>query len=328
LEALGHRVVLITPPGSELGKYAREGGLVVEPLPRGPLALLRLLRGFEIVHTHSGHAQTRVWWLGPALSSVRAATRHVAFKPRNRFVHRLKYARGCDGVIAVSKAVRGILLDSGVPERQIEVIHTGVAIPAELPQEEERRSARAAMSLREEDFAIGHMGAFTAEKGQDIAISTAARLRESLPQAHFLLAGEGPLVAAAREQLKRERGRATLLGFVADRATFFAALDLFIMPSRAEAWGLAALEAMAYGVPVIASEVGGLAEIVSSDEGGRLVPAGDASALAAAIVEAAGDRVRLRAEGLKGRARAGRFSVQQTAAQTEAFYRRLLAPRR
>jgi glycosyltransferase involved in cell wall biosynthesis len=113
-------------------------------------------------------------------------------------------------------------------------------------------------------------------------------------------------------------------GFLAERSRFFAALDLFIMPSRAEAWGLAALEAMAYGVPVIASDVGGLAEIVSPEEGGRQVPPGDAAALADAINVAASDRERLRAEGLKGRERARGFSTEQTVERTEAFYRRLL----
>jgi glycosyltransferase involved in cell wall biosynthesis len=325
LAGLGHRQVLISPKDSPLQKRAREAGLAVEALPSGLLSLFRLLRGFDIVHTHSGHAQTSVWLLSPVLSSVRVATRHVAFEPRNRFVHGLKYGRGCDGVIAVSQAVRGILLRAGVSEGKIEVIHTGVEIPAQLPTAEERRAARAAFDLNnDDDFAIGHMGAFTAEKGQGVAVSAAARLREVIPSAHLLLAGDGPLMPAIHAQSEREAGRVTLLGFLSDRERFFAALDLFVMPSLAEAWGLAALEAMAHGVPVIASNVGGLAEIVSPEEGGRLVPPGDAAVLANTIVESAADRDRLRAEGLKGRERARRFSIQQTVERTEAFYRRLL----
>jgi glycosyltransferase involved in cell wall biosynthesis len=145
-----------------------------------------------------------------------------------------------------------------------------------------------------------------------------------LPQGHFVLAGDGPLAAALRDQANREHARVAFPGFLAERSRFFAALDLFIMPSRAEAWGLAALEAMAYGVPVIASDVGGLAEIVNPAEGGRLVPAGDATALADAIKTAAADREHLRAAGIKGRERARGFSTEQTAERTEAFYRRLL----
>jgi glycosyltransferase involved in cell wall biosynthesis len=320
LAGLGHRQLVVSPEDSPLEKRARDAQLPVARLPSGLPALLGLLRGFDIVHTHSGHAQTQVWMLSPVLRAVRVATRHVAFEPRNRFVHGLKYGRGCDGVIAVSQAVRDILLRAGVPERKIEVIYTGMAIPTALPTSEERNAARAALGFGDGDFAIGHMGAFTAEKGQDVAVAAMERLRESVPSARLVLAGTGPLVPRASERVK-------LLGFVSDRARFFAALDLFVMPSRAEAWGLAALEAMAYGVPAIASNVGGLAEIVSPEQGGRLVPSGDVAALAAAIAEAAADRDSLRAQGLKGRERARRFSIQQTVAQTEALYRRLLAAR-
>ncbi len=181
LAGLGHRQVVIAPKSSALAARAHEAGLVVEALPTGLLALRSLLRGFDIVHTHSGHAQTQVWMLSPLLHAVRVATRHVAFEPRNRFIHGLKYGRGCDGVIAVSQAVRGILLRAGVPERKIELIYTGMAIPAVVPTAEERNAARVAMEFGDGDFVIGHMGAFSAEKGQDIAVAAMGRLRRVDP---------------------------------------------------------------------------------------------------------------------------------------------------
>lgn len=227
-------------------------------------------------------------------------------------------------MIAVSQAVREVLLRAGLSESKIEVITTGVEVPPAVPTEEERSAARAALQLGDRDFVIGHMGAFTAEKGQDVAVQAADLLRESLPPARFLLAGTGPLQTGLRERARTQHLRIEFPGFLADRVGFFAALDLFVMPSRAEAWGLAALEAMAYGVPVIASDVGGLKEIVSPGEGGRLVPWGDPTALAEAIRDAAADRDRLRAAGLQGRERARRFSTVQTVERTEGFYRRVL----
>jgi glycosyltransferase involved in cell wall biosynthesis len=116
----------------------------------------------------------------------------------------------------------------------------------------------------------------------------------------------------------------TFPGFISDRAAFFAALDLFIMPSRSEAWGLAAIEAMAHGVPVIASDTGGLPEIIESGNGGWLVPAGDPAALAQAITAAASDRDLLRDQGRRARERAGLFSVGRMVDQTEAFYQRFI----
>jgi glycosyltransferase involved in cell wall biosynthesis len=142
-----------------------------------------------------------------------------------------------------------------------------------------------------------------------------------MPYARFILAGEGKLL----DDLRRRAGEnVTFLGFVRDHAAFFGALNVFLMPSRSEAWGLAALEAMAHGVPVIASNVGGLPEIVESGNGGWLVPAGDPAALARAIMEAASSPYRLHEQGQRARQRAKRFSVDRMVEQTEAFYGRFV----
>lgn len=228
-------------------------------------------------------------------SITRVVTRHVAFTPRHPLVHRLKYTKTCDGIIAVSDAVREVLLLAGIPSSHITVIHTGVEVPASV----ERRA--------HEGFVVGHMGAFTREKGQDVLIEAA----RALPDARFVLAGEGELLG----ELKRSApANVVFPGFVADKAEFFAGLDVFAMPSRSEAWGLAALEAMAHGVPVIASDVQGLAEIVTPDSG-WVVPLG---AMADAIKAAGGSAC---PTGM--RARASEFGVARMAEQTEAFYQRL-----
>ena len=143
---------------------------------------------------------------------------------------------------------------------------------------------------------IGHMGAFTKEKGQDVAVAAAALLRESMPYARFILAGDGTLLNDMR---RRAPENVMFPGFMSDHAAFFGALNLFIMPSRSEAWGMAALEAMAHGVPVIASDVGGLPEIVEHENGGWLVPPGDPAALARVITEAASSPYRLHEQGRK-----------------------------
>jgi glycosyltransferase involved in cell wall biosynthesis len=174
---------------------------------------------------------------------------------------------------------------------------------------------------------IGHAGAFTREKGQDVALEAALLLASKFPSARILLAGDGPersqpaMVGLARQAA----GMAQLPGFVEDLDGFYSALDLYIMPSRSEAWGLTALRAMAFGLPVIASNVGGLAEVIEAGKSGWLVPAESADALAGAIIAAASDPTRLREFGRAARARAAQFSIQQTVEQTERFYLRLLA---
>lgn len=306
LRARGYRQTIVCPLSSVLAERAKAAGF--------PIAKLRP-RIADIVHAHSGRALTVAFWETLGARVKRVATRHVAFRPKHPWLHRLKYKWTCDGIIAVSDAVRLGLIDSGVPAAKIEVIHTGIEIPRPAPRN------RSKFGVSEGDFVIGHMGAFTKEKGQDVAVAAAALVRQSLPRARIVLAGDGQLLSEMR---KRAPENVTFPGFVADRAAFFAALDLFIMPSRSEAWGLAALEAMAYGVPVIASDVGGLPEIVGPGSGGWLVPAGDPKALAEAITIAASDTDQLRARGEKALVRAQLFSVDRMVDQTEAFYKRFV----
>lgn len=286
--------------------------------PLSALGLRRNLDGAYVLHTHSGRAQNTAWLASVGLRVLRVATRHVVFDPRHPAIHRIKYTQTCDGVIAVSQAVRRALLTAGVPGDRIEVIPTGVEIPAMLPNAETRRAARQQFGLADGDFVAGHMGAFTQEKGQDVAVAAAKLLEADFPRLRSILAGEGPLRTALEGN-----PHVLLPGYVEDRASFFAALDVFLMPSRSEGWGLAALEAMAHGVPVIASRTGGLMEIVEERKSGWLVTPDDAPALAEVIAEAMRNPDTLREFAIRARKRAAEFSLQETAARTEAFYLRL-----
>jgi glycosyltransferase involved in cell wall biosynthesis len=284
-----------------------------------PLTGLRArLRDVQIVHAHTGRAQTLAWTASAGLPVKRIATRHVAFAPRHPLVHRLKYTYLCDGIIAVSNAAQVVAVNAGVPANRIEIIPTGVEL-RELPDAAQRSEARKAWHLNPGDFAVGHLGAFTPEKGQDVAAEACASLRSRLPGLRMILAGEGPL----RSTLPSS-GSLLLPGHIEDPLALLAALDVFIMPSRSEGWGLAALEAMAAGLPVIASNTGGLREIVEAGKTGWLIAPGNPHELADAIFEAAADRPRLSSMGLLARSRAARFSVEETARRTEEFYLRML----
>jgi glycosyltransferase involved in cell wall biosynthesis len=282
------------------------------------LVLRRALSGVQIIHAHSGRAQNLAFLAALRLPVVRVMTRHVAFEPRYAWIHALKYGAGCHGVIAVSEAVRRVLVKAGVPESRIEVIANGVKSLERETSAEERRAARLRYGIDENDFALGHLGAFTPEKGQDVAMEAFGILRDRMPSLRMILAGDGAPAEAPD-------ARVLLPGFVANRKEFFAALDLFIMPSRSEGWGLAAAEALAHGIPVIASDTGGLASIVEPGETGWLVSPGDTRALARAIEEAASDPQRLKEMSSRARKHSARYSPRITAELTEAFYRGLMA---
>lgn len=285
----GHNQIIVAPEKSALAVKARTERFSVAA---------RVPRHGDIVHAHSGRAQNLAIRATLGSKIVRVVTRHVAFEPRNRFLHWLKYAKSADGVIAVSDAVRDSLVNSGVPVAQIQVIHTGIELPAKVHR------------TPHEGFIAGHMGAFTEEKGQRVLVD-AARL---VPDVKFILAGAGPL----REALMKDAlSNVEFPGFVDDLDNFFANLDLFVMPSLSEAWGLAALEAMARGVPVIASDIQGLKEFVD-----WLVPVNDPAALARAIEQAmSADLAKL---GQTARLRAAQFSIGNMIDETERFYARLL----
>ncbi len=296
LKKRGHRQVIISPEGSPLTRAAAS-----EQLEVMPLSSIGALRGhlreeqFDIVHAHDGKAQTLSFRASVGLPIHRVASRLVAFTPRHPLIHRWKYSRTCHGVIALSQSVRQVLIAAGVPDSHIEVIVPGIEMPSELPSRDVRSAARARWGFSSNEFVIGHAAAFTHEKGQDIALQAALLLSPSFPRARMLLAGDGPERSNPEiaELARQTSGIAQLPGFVDDLNHFYAALDLYIMPSRSEAWGLTALRAMAYGLPVIASNVGGLPEAIEHDKTGWLVPPESPEALAAAILDAASDPTRL-----------------------------------
>jgi len=256
----------------------------------------------------------------------RVASRRVTFLPRHRWAYRLKYAHTCDAVVTVSDFIRQWAIRYGVPHSKIELIPDGIEIPPELPSMTRTAEARARWGFGEDEFLVGHLGAFTREKGQEVALEAFRLLIKHLPQARLLLAGEGPTLKDLEitQGCKALGDRVRLCGAIENLAEFFPALDLFVMPSKSEGLGSSALMAMSYGLPVVASRVGGLPEVVEEARTGWLVEPASPSALANAILAAASDPERLKQWGLNGRERARQFSVDIMVERTEALYCRLL----
>ncbi len=343
LRERGHEQLVVCPEGSLLEARAQQEGLRVFTLPahdpahgHGIVQLRQLLltEPFRILHAHDGNGQTIAWLASTGMAVRRVASRRVTFLPRQlaggRVIHRLKYQLTCHAIIAISCFVKQILAESGVPPAMIEVIPDGIQLPRELPNAELRARVRAQWGFGEHDFLIGHSGGTAPEKGQDIAIEALRLLEESVPRARLVLAGEfcdGEL-GLPKSKAQLLEGRVRLLRPIENPADFFAGLDLLAMPSKAEGLGSSALLAMANGVPVVATRVGGLPEVVEDERTGWLVPADSPPALADAIVAAASDRARLRTLGLQARERARQFTSNLMVERTEALYYRLLSMKR
>jgi len=196
---------------------------------------------------------------------------------------------------------------------------------------EERVEQRRALDLNPDDIAVGVASRLVPDKGHDVVIEAFASVVKQVPTARLMIAGSGPLrsklEALALQALPL--GQARFLGFQSDMRAFLGACDLVLfpsLPSFGEGFGLAALEAMAAGVPVLASDTGPLPEIVTDGKSGLVLPPGDSGIWADAITTLATDaslRARLGAQaGIRAEER---FSVVEMADRTVGVYQEILS---
>lgn len=334
LRARGHRQLIVCPEASKLYRRAASDGFEVLALPADDFRHvqgIRLLRRrlqqdrLKLLHAHDGVGQTVAWLASMGTGVHRIATRRVTYLPRRRLDYRLKYRYTCHAVIAVSRFIGRILEDTGIPPKMINVIPDGIEIPERLPDAEMRNATRAKWHIGASEFVIGHLGGLSSEKGQDLALKALETLTDRLPNARLVLGGRISAEELAASPLAAgvAAGRVLLAGYQEDLFEFFSGLDVYIMPSRSEGLGSSALLAMAHGLPVIATRVGGLPEIVEERTTGWLAAPDSPGALADAIAAAAADATRLKEMGNRARLRSKQFSADRMVERTVALYRRL-----
>ena len=336
LTRAGHRAELLCDPAGALWRQASEAGIQCRPLTirnsidlTAGVRLRRLLQNgsYDVIHFHTARAHA----LAPyarGLARALIVTRRMDYVPNRLFAPWL-YNRAVDGVAAISTGVAEALTRAGVTHDRVRIIASGVdCVRFVPPAPSVRESARARLGLVADEIALGTVGALTARKGHRTLLEAMGLIRASggIPVRCFI-AGAGPL----RESLAHEIDRMGLgaqvrmLGQIDDPLPLLEALDIFVMPSMAEGLGVAALEAMASGIPVIASEVGGLREAVEDGRSGILFPPGDARVLADGISRLAGSQELRAAMGAAGRTLAlVRFSLETMAARTLELYRECL----
>jgi sugar transferase (PEP-CTERM/EpsH1 system associated) len=229
---------------------------------------------------------------------------------------------------------RYLIEKTGLSESCVEKIHNGVDIEKFRPAEADRKTISDFPFSDRSLFVLGTVGRMKDVKAQTVlaqAFIKAIRLRPSLSETlRLVMVGEGPLRATSKALL-HEAGLSKLAWLPGERVDVpdvMAELDCFVLPSLAEGISNTILEAMATGIPVIASEVGGNTELVLDGETGITVPAGDVDALAAAILSLSCDPQRSTAMGLAGRKRVEeKFSLPVMMMKYQSMYERLLSER-
>ena len=324
----GHEVFAALSPASPLRKClsSLSSKNIIELPMRNALNLATAMKlsryvraqSIDIVHAHVARDYLLATLATDRSESRLVLTRHVLF-PLHR-IHRLTLRRTAR-VIAVSRAVAESLVSQRVFEpEKIVMIHNGIDVV---------RFAKAnAEPARNHQPRVGMVGHIAPIKGQDDFVHAAAIASQYRDDIEFLIAGEDKTDSGenrrALEKLISELEldqKIRLVGWTDDMASFLATLDVYVSPARSEPFGLSIVEAMAAGVPVVATASEGAREIIEDNETGRLVPIEESDAIAGTILdllEHESERVRL-AENAR-MAVSHRFSLERMVEQTERVY--------
>ncbi|MBF0296831.1 MAG: glycosyltransferase family 4 protein [Magnetococcales bacterium] len=293
--ASGHRVTLVCPPEATLFAVARQRGLPVIPLPiaRKNLTGLRAMRGFlranpdtDVIITHSS---TDCWLTAVASLLIRrpppmVRLRHISAPVPVNLPTRWLYATASRLVITTGQGIRDRLIEvNGLQPDRVLSIPTGIDLERFSPGD--RDTARARLNLPTDRPIIGIVATLRSWKGHLQLLEAFAALRH--PTAILAIVGDGPqqeVLARRAAQLSIPQHQFLMPGRQEDIPAWLRAMDIFVLPSYAnEGVPQALMQAMACGLPVISTPVGGIPEMVLHDQTGLLTPPKDPEALRAAM---------------------------------------------
>ena len=301
------------------------------------LRLRKILRKLQpnIVHTHLIHADLYGLIAGK-LAGVKTiiASRHnddrFRYRPLIQRLSRLMW-RFSDGGIAISNAIKHFTINiEGASENKIDTVYYGIEYRWILDSEIQsaRHSLCKELNLTNETVILGMVCRLVEQKGIRYALEAFQQIYDAFPQAHLVIAGDGELAdeLQAHSQLLGISERVHWLGWREDSLTIIGAMDIFIMPSLWEGFGLVLLEAMSMRVPIIASRVSAIPEVVIHGVTGLLVEPRNTDELSKAMSYLLENRPRRRHMGLLGEDRLEQqFSVTQMISKTiEVYHKRVL----
>lgn len=319
-----HSVHLACHPDTLLEGRARDAGVVVHRLTIQAevdaaylIRLLLLLRRLKPdILAFNTPRPILAGEIAANLSGVKVKLifRRVSFPLRRNFITRFKYNRGIDGIVAISESIRSQLELGGVPPEKIHVIYEGVdlaSLPPLAPGDD--RSTGGPVT-------VGTVAHLSAEKGLEHLVDAASLIPDAIPRMRFVIVGDGQC-RGELEQRVRLRGLEQIFHFAGFRdqpREYFRSFDVFALPSLSEGLSSSILTAMATSLPVVATNVGGIPELVRDGENGILVPPADPVALARAIQQLAADPAERARMGRAGRARLEQyFTLERKIGETE-----------
>lgn len=331
----GHQSEVACDPDGELRHKLQEQGLPWQPLRVHsqvdvPAAwrLRRLVREekYDLVHFHTARAHALSLWLR-GLPMKRVVTRRMDYPVKKGWWTHLLYRQSVDAVIAISAGVQAALLAGGVPAAHTQLIPSGVDTARFIRSPDTRARMRQAHGLGAHDTIVLTVGALVERKGHRTLLAAARQLHTRGVRLRYLVCGEGSLRASLQAEARALGLEQDVIfpGFCRDIPDYLAVADFFVHVPLWEGLGVAVIEALAAGLPVVASRVGGIPELVENERTGLLIPPQDPTALATALSRLVEDPLWARTLGRAGQALArARFDITIMAKANEALYDELL----
>jgi glycosyltransferase involved in cell wall biosynthesis len=307
LAGRGHRIIPVCSPGSPLEKDMQERGFSPLRLQLGgyfhPFGIHKLTqwlneKSVDLVHSHYSRD---LWTIVPAMRLSRQIlservslifTKHIGTqKPKRDPLHRWIY-RNVEHFIAISEVIRqNLIATHPLKAEKVSLVHHGVDLRHFTPEKVDRMAVRDELGFKPEHVVLGIIGRLHVGKGYLEFLEMGRRLVADFPQIRFLLVGEASRGESAEAQMILSKIREWQLekvvnwvGFRCDIPRMLSAMDIFVFPSHAEAFGIVLIEAMAMAKPVISSNCDGVLDIVRDQETGLLVPPRNVEALTKAVL--------------------------------------------
>ncbi len=309
LAEAGCRNTIVCPRGSDIANSDVPATQVYTVPVKGDLDALFMLRlrriistvRPDLVHVHSRRGAD-IWSAVAAWCTNTPAiiTRRVD-NPESPAIARLKY-RSYRRVVAISEGIRRLLISEGVPPRKIECIPSAVDAERFIAPCDRHWFLRE-FELRPTQRTIGMIAQFIRRKGHRFLIAAAPMIMARCPEARFLLFGKGPLEEEIRRQCSRIgiADQVIFAGFRHDLARILPCLDVVVHPATLEGLGVSLLQAAAAGVPIVASRVGGIPEVVMDGFSGILIDPEDTGELVNSVTRLLSEPELARLLGERGR---------------------------
>jgi len=278
--------ILACKPASEISRKAVELGIPVIHYPfhgEWDIVSAMKLRAYikrekiQIVHVHSSHAHMIAIIALHKLRMCRLiVSRRVDFHIRSFFSRKYKYGAGVDKIIAVSDAIKRVLIEDGINPASIVTIRSGFVIE-NFAENSMTRDIRLELGIPRDATVIATVAALAPHKAHYTLIKAAYHVVKKYPDVIFLIAGEGEM----RSQIERDirsldlQNSVKLLGFVDEVGAVYQAADIFAISSREEGLCSSLFDAMYFNLPIVATSAGGIPEIVMDNVNGFIVPVDD-----------------------------------------------------